>query len=125
VFKREFMHLPVWAWVLFGGAGLYLLYQLYQKRQTTAQAATTPTSSTDPAAASSTDPGNIFFLPNQSQPLPTQVGVNFNSRPTTVASNGTNNLVYVGPVTPGTLPGVSKATLYHPYTQPSASVTRG
>lgn len=122
--KREFMHLPIWAWVLFGGAGLYLLYQLYQKRQTTAQAATTPTSSTDPAA-SGTDPGNIFFLPNQSQPLPTQVGVNFNSRPTTVSSNGTNNLLYVGPVTTGFLPGGSTAGLYHPYTQPSASVTRG
>lgn len=120
--KREFMHLPIWAWVLFGGAGLYLLYQLYQKRQTTAQAATTPTSSTDPAA-SSTDPGNIFFLPNQSQPLPTQVGVNFNSRPVT---DGTNNLVYVGRAsTPGNLPGVSNATLYHPYTQPSGGLNGG
>lgn len=76
------MHLPVWAWGVFGGAGLYLLVHLYKARQMSAQQAASPTAATPGAASTSGQLNSIFFMPNgpQSAPTPTQVGVNFNPR---------------------------------------------
>lgn len=89
---REYAHLPVWAWGLIGGGGLYLLVQLYKKHQTGAQqAATAPTAATG-ASTGGGQPNSIFFLPNNA-PQPSQVGVNFNSRPKPAAQQITSTYV--------------------------------
>lgn len=121
--KHEFHGIPIWAVALFGGVGLYLLYVMYQKHVASAtQVTANPTGST---GTSSTDAqGNIFFLPNNNVAMPSQVAVNFNSRPPSVQSiSGTNELV-----TPGQLAGnlpANKGGMYHPYIPPSGGGVTG
>lgn len=69
--------LPMWAWGMFGLAGVILLMQ-YRKSQSSA-AQPQQQAATGPAASTGGQPNSIFFLPNGA--APNQVGVNFNSRP--------------------------------------------
>lgn len=79
--KREYAGVPMWGWIV-GGVGILVGFTKLKSGGLFGGSSTaTPTAGTSAAGGGTGDPGNIFFMPQQGYPNPTQVTVNSNPRP--------------------------------------------